>query len=63
MPAEPAKPAPAPAGPAPEPAPGPAYYRNCKAARDAGVVPLLIGDPGYRPGLDRDRDGIACEWH
>ncbi|MCE1179995.1 MAG: excalibur calcium-binding domain-containing protein [Micrococcales bacterium] len=20
-----------------------------------------MGDPGYRDGLDRDRDGVACE--
>ncbi|WP_284236213.1 excalibur calcium-binding domain-containing protein [Mycobacterium antarcticum] len=19
------------------------------------------GDPGYRPGLDKDNDGVACE--
>jgi hypothetical protein len=39
-----------------------AYYPNCKAACNAGVAPLHRGDPGYRPGLDRDSDGIACEW-
>ncbi len=37
------------------------YYPNCAAARAAGVAPLHRGDPGYRPGLDRDGDGIACE--
>ena len=37
------------------------YYRNCDAARAAGVAPLHSGDPGYRSGLDRDGDGIACE--
>ena len=37
------------------------YYRNCKAARDAGAAPLYRGQPGYRPELDRDNDGIACE--
>jgi len=31
------------------------------------VAPVLVGgvvvagDPGYRPGLDRDGDGVACE--
>ncbi|HEX8759832.1 MAG TPA: excalibur calcium-binding domain-containing protein, partial [Pseudonocardiaceae bacterium] len=30
------------------------YYQNCDAARAAGVAPLHSGDPGYRPGLDRD---------
>jgi hypothetical protein len=60
-------PAPAPAPiPAPAPAPAPAsapgvYYANCTAARAAGVTPLHRGDPGYRSGLDRDDDGIACE--
>jgi hypothetical protein len=34
---------------------------NCAAARAAGAAPLHRGDPGYRPGLDRDGDGIACE--
>lgn len=38
-----------------------AYYPNCAAARAAGVAPLRVGDPGYRSGLDRDGDGIACE--
>ena len=37
------------------------YYRNCKAARDAGVAPLYRGQSGYRRELDRDNDGIACE--
>lgn len=34
---------------------------NCTAARAAGAAPLGTGDPGYRAGLDRDGDGIACE--
>lgn len=51
---------PAPA-PAPEPAPAGAYYRNCRAAREAGAAPLYVGDPGYRSELDRDGDGVACE--
>lgn len=38
------------------------YFANCTAVRDAGAAPLYRGvDPGYRPVLDRDRDGIACE--
>lgn len=36
-------------------------YANCTEVRDAGVAPLHRGDPGYRTGLDRDRDGTACE--
>lgn len=37
------------------------YFPNCAAAREAGAAPLRRGDPGYRPALDRDNDGIACE--
>jgi micrococcal nuclease len=53
----------APAAPPPsQPATGgPGYYKNCSAARDAGAAPLHRGDPGYRPQLDRDSDGVACE--
>ncbi|WP_394940673.1 excalibur calcium-binding domain-containing protein [Psychromicrobium sp. YIM B11713] len=68
------KPAPAPV-PAPKPlvkpapapqqtvAPPPAgvYYANCAEARKAGAAPLHIGQPGYRPKLDGDHDGVACE--
>ncbi len=42
------------------PPPG-AYYPGCNAARAAGVAPLLAGEPGYRPEMDGDGDGIACE--
>ncbi|WP_225976653.1 MULTISPECIES: DUF1524 domain-containing protein [Corynebacterium] len=37
------------------------YVRNCAEARARGMAPLLRGEPGYRPGLDGDNDGIACE--
>jgi hypothetical protein len=37
------------------------YYANCTEARSAGDTPLYRGDPGYRPQLDRDDDGVACE--
>ena len=37
------------------------YYPNCSAVRAAGKAPLHIGQPGYRAGLDRDGDGVACE--
>ncbi|MFI6871322.1 excalibur calcium-binding domain-containing protein [Nocardia sp. NPDC050406] len=43
------------------PAQSSVYYANCTAARAAGAAPLHRGDPGYRPPLDRDNDGIACE--
>jgi len=37
------------------------YYANCAEARAAGAAPIYRGEPGYRSGLDRDNDGIACE--
>lgn len=37
------------------------YFQNCSAARGAGVAPIRRGQPGYRAGLDRDDDGVACE--
>jgi hypothetical protein len=33
------------------------YYPNCAAARQAGVTPILQG----QPRVDRDGDGVACE--
>lgn len=38
-----------------------AYYANCSAAKAARAAPLYRGQPGYRSGLDRDGDGVACE--
>lgn len=38
-----------------------AYFRNCKEAWAAGAAPLRRGHPGYRPEMDGDGDGIACE--
>ncbi len=38
-----------------------AYYPNCAAAEAAGAAPLSRGRPGYRPELDRDGDGVACD--
>lgn len=37
-------------------------YRNCAAARAAGDTPVYRGQPGYGEHLDRDADGIGCEW-
>ena len=37
------------------------YYADCADAWAAGAAPLHQGEPGYRSGLDRDNDGIACE--
>lgn len=63
------EPAPAPVAPAPVvpapvptvPAPAAVYYANCSAAKAAGAAPLYAGSAGYRPALDRDSDGVACE--
>ena len=52
----------APAAPVSEaPAQSSVYYKNCDAVRAAGAAPLHRGEPGYRPGLDSDGDGVACE--
>lgn len=40
---------------------GGVYFANCDAARAAGAAPIHRGQPGYRPALDRDNDGVACE--
>lgn len=37
------------------------YYDNCTDARNAGAAPISRGEPGYRAGLDRNKDGVACE--
>ncbi|GGS16965.1 excalibur calcium-binding domain-containing protein [Actinokineospora fastidiosa] len=37
------------------------YYRNCAAARASGNAPIPHDAPGYRPALDRDHNGLACE--
>ncbi|MFF3182796.1 excalibur calcium-binding domain-containing protein [Rhodococcus pyridinivorans] len=49
--------------PPPAPSDSWAYYKNCDAARNAGAAPLLRGQAGYRSELDRDDDGVACEWN
>ncbi|MEO8547703.1 MAG: excalibur calcium-binding domain-containing protein [Sphingomicrobium sp.] len=39
------------------------YYAGCNEVRARGKAPLYAGQPGYRPEMDGDRDGIACEPH
>ena len=39
------------------------YYPGCNAVRAAGKAPLYRDQPGYRPDMDGDSDGIACEPH
>ncbi|MFF8542101.1 excalibur calcium-binding domain-containing protein [Streptomyces werraensis] len=41
---------------------GSVYYQNCAAARADGATPVHRGDPGYGSHLDRDGDGVGCEW-
>lgn len=43
------------------PAPLGVHFRNCKEAWAVGAAPLRRGQPGYRPEMDGDGDGIACE--
>ncbi|HCT76788.1 MAG TPA: hypothetical protein DGG94_22665 [Micromonosporaceae bacterium] len=38
------------------------FYEDCDHARAAGAAPVLVGQPGYAPRLDRDSDGVGCEW-
>ncbi|MFD4858351.1 excalibur calcium-binding domain-containing protein [Streptomyces atratus] len=38
------------------------YYQNCAAAKADGAAPVHRGDPGYGSHLDRDGDGVGCEW-
>ena len=45
------------------PGEGVVYYRNCNDARSAGAAPIERGEPGYRPEMDGDNDGTACEPH
>jgi uncharacterized protein YraI len=37
-------------------------YKNCDAARAAGAAPVYRHELGYGPHLDRDNDGVGCEW-
>lgn len=37
------------------------YFRYCRDARAAGYAPMRRGEAGYRPALDADNDGVACE--
>ncbi len=39
------------------------HYAGCNEVRLLGKAPLYAGQPGYRPDMDGDGDGIACEPH
>lgn len=36
-------------------------WGGCNDAREAGTSPIYRSEPGYRPEMDGDDDGIACE--
>lgn len=36
-------------------------FKSCSQAHAASYHDMKRGQPGYRPGLDKDNDGIACE--
>nr|WP_082983739.1 excalibur calcium-binding domain-containing protein [Mycobacterium sp. 1165178.9] len=37
------------------------YYKNCAEAHKDGRWNIPADDPAYRPALDKDHNGIACE--
>ncbi len=40
---------------------GTVYYASCAALRAAGAAPIRLGKPGYRTGLDSNRNSVACD--
>ncbi|HEY8526505.1 MAG TPA: excalibur calcium-binding domain-containing protein [Acidimicrobiales bacterium] len=46
---------------APPPTQPPVHYDDCWDAWRQGAAPIEQGEPGYRPELDYDGDGVACE--
>ena len=43
------------------PAPQRPYYASCGVLRAAKVAPIRAGQPGYRLGLDSNRNNVACD--
>jgi hypothetical protein len=41
--------------------PNSVYYKNCAEGHADGRWDIPEGDPAYRPALDSDHNGIACE--
>ncbi len=37
-------------------------FFNCASAQMVGLTPARAGEPGYWDRLDRDEDGVSCEW-
>lgn len=50
-------------GPSQESSDPAAHYENCAEAHRDGAFSIPSEAPAYRPGLDRDEDGSACEPH
>jgi len=50
-----------PSAPAAQPPAQQVSYANCDDARAKGAAPIYSGQPGYRPELDSDSDGVGCE--
>ncbi|ACZ29313.1 Excalibur domain protein [Xylanimonas cellulosilytica DSM 15894] len=58
-------PRPAPSAPPRAASPAPATrapFRNCTAVWDTLGRPIRRGEPGFHSRLDRDNDGVGCEW-
>jgi len=43
------------------PSPGALFFKSCREAHAAGYANIRKGEPAYRPELDGNKDGIACE--
>lgn len=39
----------------------PVFYATCRDAFQDGRANIRRSEPGYRPALDADGDGLACE--
>lgn len=37
------------------------YFEDCAQASRSGAAPMTSGQPGYRPELDPNQNGVACE--
>ena len=37
-------------------------FFDCASARMVGLTPSRAGQPGYWGRLDRNEDGVSCEW-
>ncbi|GHF61987.1 uncharacterized protein YraI [Deinococcus metalli] len=37
------------------------FYASCAAMRAQGKAPIKLGQPGFRSGLDSNRNAVACD--